>query len=66
MENRPAHTPDDVAAPGPADAPDEALARACGIANRDQDLAAMEREFDAISRDVAEPWNTAPPDQPLE
>jgi hypothetical protein len=52
MENRPADT---------AGASEKALARACDIANRDEDVAAMEREFEVISRDVAEPWNNAPP-----
>jgi hypothetical protein len=39
---------------------DEALTRACDIANRDEDVVAIERELDAISSDVAEPWNKAP------
>jgi hypothetical protein len=39
---------------------DEALVRACDVANRDEDVVAMEREFDAIAWDVAEPWNRAP------
>jgi UDP-N-acetylglucosamine 2-epimerase (non-hydrolysing) len=34
---------------------DEALARACDVANGDADVMAMEREVDAISCDVAEP-----------
>ena len=70
MENRPANTAVGAGharpAPDTAGASDETLARACDIVNRDEDIAAMEREFDAISRDVAEPWNIAPPDQPLE
>jgi hypothetical protein len=39
---------------------DAALIRACEIANRDEDLLAIEREFDAISSDIAEPWTNAP------
>ncbi len=42
-------------------AQDEALARACDIANDDEDVRAIEREFDAIPADVVEPWNNAPP-----
>lgn len=40
---------------------DEMLARACDIANQDEDIAAIEREFEAITRDVVEPWNDASP-----
>ena len=40
---------------------DEALARACDVANGDADVMAMEREFDAISWDMVEPWDNAPP-----
>lgn len=40
---------------------DEALARACDIANRDEDVGAIEREFEAIALEVAEPWNNASP-----
>ena len=39
---------------------DEALIRACEIANRDEDLLAMEQEFEIISGDIAEPWTNAP------
>ena len=39
---------------------DEELARACDLANRDRDILSIEREFDAISSDIAEPWNHAP------
>jgi hypothetical protein len=39
---------------------DDALVRACDIANRDEDLLAMEREFDNIGSDIAEPWTNAP------
>jgi stage V sporulation protein SpoVS len=35
---------------------DKALIRACEIANRDQDVLAIEREFDAIDVDIAELW----------
>jgi stage V sporulation protein SpoVS len=35
---------------------DDALIRACEIANRDVDLLAIEREFDVIGGDIAEPW----------
>ena len=37
-------------------AEEAALARSCEIANASDDLRAMEREFDAISVDIAEPW----------
>jgi hypothetical protein len=39
---------------------DDALIRACEIANRDEDLLAIEREFEIISSDIAEPWTDAP------
>jgi hypothetical protein len=35
---------------------DAALIRACEIANRDLDLAEIEREFDGIRDEMAEPW----------
>jgi hypothetical protein len=35
---------------------DVALIRACEIANRDLDVAAIEREFDGIGDEMAEPW----------
>jgi hypothetical protein len=38
---------------------DDALIRACEIANRDEDVLAIEREFDAIGGDLAEPWVNA-------
>jgi hypothetical protein len=38
----------------------KALARSCDIANSDQDIHAIEQEFDAISTDIAEPWTDAP------
>jgi hypothetical protein len=38
---------------------DDALVRACEIANRDEDLLAIEREFDVIGSDIAEPWISA-------
>ena len=34
----------------------EALARACDAANQEEDILAIEREFEAISTDIAEPW----------
>jgi hypothetical protein len=39
---------------------DEDLARACDLANQNEDILLIEREFDAISSDIAEPWNHAP------
>ena len=39
---------------------DEELARACELANRNEDILSIEREFDAISSDITEPWNNAP------
>ena len=39
---------------------DAALIRACEIANSDEDLRAIEREFELISGDIAEPWRNAP------
>lgn len=38
---------------------DDALIRACEIANRDEDVLAMEREFESIGSDIAEPWTNA-------
>jgi stage V sporulation protein SpoVS len=38
---------------------DDALIRACEIANRDVDLLAIEREFEVIGGDIAEPWINA-------
>lgn len=38
---------------------DDALIRACEIANRDEDVLAIEREFEAIGGDIAEPWINA-------
>jgi hypothetical protein len=35
---------------------DVELARACEIANRDLDVAEIEREFDGIRDEMAEPW----------
>jgi len=40
-------------------AQDEELAAACDIANQDPDVLRIEREFNAISDDIAEPWNDA-------
>jgi hypothetical protein len=39
---------------------DDALVRACAIANGDEDLLALEREFDNMGSDIAEPWTNAP------
>ena len=39
---------------------DEELARACDLANQNEDILSIEREFEAISSDIAEPWNNAP------
>jgi hypothetical protein len=39
---------------------DDALIRACEIANRDGDLLAMEQDFELISADIAEAWTNAP------
>jgi hypothetical protein len=38
---------------------DDALVHACEIANRDEDLLAMEREVDNAGNDIAEPWTNA-------
>ncbi len=35
---------------------DVALIRACEIANQDLDVAEIEREFDGIGDEMAEPW----------
>jgi hypothetical protein len=34
---------------------DDALTRACEMANRDEDSLAIEREFETMSSDIAEP-----------
>jgi hypothetical protein len=39
---------------------DDPLISACEKANRDEDLLAMEQEFEIISGDMAEPWTNAP------
>jgi hypothetical protein len=39
---------------------DDALIRACDKANRDEDLLAIEQEFENIGSDIAEPWTNAP------
>ena len=40
---------------------DRQLIRACQIANEDTEVRAIEKEFDAISDEIAEPWkDTAP------
>ena len=38
----------------------DALALACDVANQDADVLSIEREFDAISEDIAGPWTDAP------
>lgn len=38
------------------EAQDMALIRACDAANQDLDVAEIERDFDAISDEMAEPW----------
>ena len=35
---------------------DLALIRACEIANQDQDVAEIEKEFEGIGDEMAEPW----------
>jgi hypothetical protein len=35
---------------------DVALIRACEIANQDLDVAEIEKEFDGIGDEMAEPW----------
>ena len=35
---------------------DAALVRACEIANQDRDVAEIEKEFDGIGDEMAEPW----------
>jgi len=35
---------------------DAALVRACDTANQDLDVAELEREFDGIGDEMAEPW----------
>jgi hypothetical protein len=39
---------------------DAASIRACEIANSDEDLRAIEREFELISGDIVEPWRNTP------
>ena len=38
---------------------DRKLIRACEIANRDLEVKAIEKEFDAISEEFREPWSDA-------
>jgi len=38
---------------------EQRLIRACEIAGRDAELLTMEREWEAISSDIAEPWTDA-------
>jgi|HubBroStandDraft_1064217.scaffolds.fasta_scaffold869826_1 hypothetical protein len=35
---------------------DDALRRACEIANSDEELVAIERKVDLVGEDIAEPW----------
>jgi hypothetical protein len=35
---------------------DAALIRACDLANQDMDVAEIEREFDGLGDEMAEPW----------
>lgn len=37
------------------------LVHACDVANQDPDVLLIEREFDAIAADIAEPWNDTSP-----
>ena len=39
---------------------DRKLIRACQAANDDPEVRAIEKEFDAIAEDTAEPWTGAP------
>jgi hypothetical protein len=39
---------------------DEALIRACLLANQDPDLAAIEAAWDQIDDGIEEPWTEAP------
>ena len=39
---------------------EQQLIRACEIANLDPDVQAIEREWDALSEDIPEPWIDAP------
>ena len=39
---------------------EEQLIRACEIANRDPDVLAVEREWDALPDEIAEAWTDAP------
>jgi len=38
---------------------DRKLLHACEVANRDPEVQAIEKEFDAIRRELPEPWNDA-------
>ena len=38
---------------------DRRLVRACKVAIRDPEVQAIEREFDAISKEIPEPWSDA-------
>ena len=40
---------------------DEALIRACLMANQDPDVKAIEQEWDGIRDVIEEPWSDAPP-----
>jgi ubiquinone biosynthesis protein UbiJ len=36
------------------------LIQACDVANRSQEVQAIEQEFDSLPDDVTEPWSNAP------
>lgn len=38
---------------------DRQLVRACEVANRDPEVQAIEKEFDAISEEIPRPWSDA-------
>jgi hypothetical protein len=40
---------------------DRHLVEACRIANNDTEVHAIEKEFDAITEEAAEPWSAPPP-----
>jgi metal-responsive CopG/Arc/MetJ family transcriptional regulator len=40
---------------------DQRLIRACEIVNKDPEVRKIEKEFDALTDEIAEPWEDAPP-----
>jgi metal-responsive CopG/Arc/MetJ family transcriptional regulator len=40
---------------------DQRLIRACEIVNKDPEAREIEKEFDALTDEIAEPWEDAPP-----